>query len=294
MKAVLFLTFLVLFVHCYDAYAYFYTNGIIKTNSGSFTGVSGPLYVVPEESLKFTAIAGMEVTGLSKIPFTFEGRITKVTRTEDRIEVEGDCVKAGWGVKEMEVAGTIKISALVDWSEVHYQGTCENTEEKLKWEVVADGKITMCPYYSPAKGGARAQLLVGESGYAYQAVNVLNYAILGYPYVSRVTSCEWYLKKIKTVTEVKPGYVIVGKDGAHCAIIDKEGDKFIHLNPVNKQSYAVERSLTILMHLCIDFCAIFINWLKSAQYNSMIFQICKSLLLACLYSALKLKSPSHL
>ena len=42
------------------------------------------------------------------------------------------------------------------------------------------------------------------------------------------------MKMFPNTDKAAPGMIIVGKDGKNCAIIDNEGDKFIHSNPIKK------------------------------------------------------------
>ncbi|MDR3548385.1 MAG: hypothetical protein P4M11_09010 [Candidatus Pacebacteria bacterium] len=44
-----------------------------------------------------------------------------------------------------------------------------------------------------------------------------------------------FATKFKTVSQIKPGFLIIGEDGKHCAVVDKEGDKFVHVNPNTKK-----------------------------------------------------------
>jgi len=233
MKVILFLLCIIFTVFCDEAHLYFFKDGTYKMNNEAISKVDGPFYAILLNVANVTTIAGMQISTIS--PFSFDGKITNVIRTGDHVEIDSECYEGEYKGKKYQLTGKIKIIAHADWSEATYQGKCENAANKLTWEIHADGKQSKCDFYPAQEAANRAAVLVGQNGETFQAVNVLNYPIFGYPYVSHVKDCSWFLKKFKTVTQAKPGYVIVGTDGAHCAIIDKDGDKFIQSNPVKKE-----------------------------------------------------------
>lgn len=61
------------------------------------------------------------------------------------------------------------------------------------------------------------------------AAELVDYSVRGY-YISS-HSCSDYKKLYKIVDSSAPGLVILAEDGSYCAIVDKEGDKFVHVHP---------------------------------------------------------------
>ena len=135
-------------------------------------------------------------------------------------------------IRDSSVSGKIKITGT--WERVAYIGWCYSEKSKSNYTLLGTGEYAKCKFYSTDEGAKRAQTLIGQHSDMYSAVNVLNYATIGYPYVASINNCKWYMDNVPDASNPKPGYVIVGKDAAHCAVIDKEGDKFIHTNPVTK------------------------------------------------------------
>ncbi len=223
---------LLLAVFCDEMHFFHYKDGEMKIQGEQPAKISGPIFIEFLKTINVTTIAGMHIKGSTETPFALGAKITKVIRDGDKITVEAACFEAGWGTKPMKMEGTVNVTGT--WNEIHYHAHCENKETKARWEINAHATATKCPLYAPAEAGARAKILVGQHAEVFQAVHVLNYAIIGYPYVNGIRNCTWYLQNFKNATDAKPGFAIVGNDGAHCGIIDKEGDKFIHTNPVKK------------------------------------------------------------
>jgi len=84
-------------------------------------------------------------------------------------------------------------------------------------------------YYSPKEAGFRAKFLIGQPKSKYESRNVIGFAIEDNPYL--YSTC-WSLFWLDDGPGPEPGAIMLGEDGEHCAILDDEGTKFIHTNPM--------------------------------------------------------------
>ena len=84
-------------------------------------------------------------------------------------------------------------------------------------------------YYSQKEAGFRAKFLIGQPKSKYDPFNVIGFAIVDDPYYYR--SCEAFFQ-YSDAPGPEPGAIILGKDKKHCGILDDEGTKFIHTNPI--------------------------------------------------------------
>eukprot|EP01022_Parablepharisma_sp_SALTPOND_P035789 TRINITY_DN965_c0_g1_i1.p1 TRINITY_DN965_c0_g1~~TRINITY_DN965_c0_g1_i1.p1 ORF type:complete len:354 (+),score=14.22 TRINITY_DN965_c0_g1_i1:103-1062(+) len=226
---VLALILVLVLVFC-DDFRTFHYNGTMQINGGRKTAIEGPFFIGNRMGRNLTIITGMITVRRQHTYFDFTSEITKFSQDNDRIELEAKCVEVTWDGKmynglegKVIIAGTTK--------DVKYFSNCTLRGLNIKWEIGARGKETNCTIFSPSEAAKWAQLLVGNTA-AYHAIHVVNFATMGYPYLPTIKHCSWWLQHFKDATESQPGFVIVGKDGEHCAIIDQEGDKFIHENPV--------------------------------------------------------------
>jgi len=86
-------------------------------------------------------------------------------------------------------------------------------------------------FYSHKEAGFRAKFLIGQPESKYQPPDIIYFAIYDYPYLYR--HCNYFLDSwCPDAPGPEPGAIMVGKNGEHCAILDDEGTKFIHSNPV--------------------------------------------------------------
>ena len=231
MKAIV-LALLILAVFAEERITYHYDGKIVVNNEPAVT-IEGPFFTVTKVATDHTLIAGMHIKADVHTPFGFQAKITSFKKDGDKIEVKGACNLAAWGRSTFAVKGEVIISGTIQ--KATYTGWCYRDETKTNYTISAEGIHRDCWFYTPEEGAKRVQFLIGESVETYHAVHVVNYATIGYPYLGPVQSCKYYLDNVKNATGPKAGFVIVGKDGAHCAIIDKEGDKFVHSNPQTKK-----------------------------------------------------------
>jgi hypothetical protein len=232
MKAIL-LTLLLALALCDEMHYLHYKGGNLVVNTEPAVKVEGPIFIEFLKTMNITAIAGMHLKGSVKTPFGFSARIVSFNKSGDKIDIRANCTEASWGVKPLHgMKGEVRITGTFQKAE--YYGWCYHEATKQNFSITATGNYVKCPIYLPPEAAVRARILVGEKAEGYQPIHVLNFAVMGYPYINSIANCSWWLDKFTNQTAPKPGYVIVGKDGAHCGILDKEGDKVIHSNPAKK------------------------------------------------------------
>ena len=231
----LFLACLVLAAICEELHFYHYTDGQLTINKNPAVKVDGPLYINFRATVNSTLVAGTYVKGSDIIPFGFTTKITKFEKNGDNIKLEGSCWEAGWGRTYMNnMIGTITMTGT--YQKATYNGTCTDPNTKTAYTVTATGTFTSCRVlYSEVEAAKRAAMLIGAKAELYHPVHVLDHSYLGYAYLAPVPNCKYYLDNFKDQPTAKPGFAIVAKDGSHCAVVDNEGDKFIHSNPVKKE-----------------------------------------------------------
>lgn len=241
MRAI-FLACLIALAFCDELHFYHYKDGSIVVDNETAVKTSGPIFVEYLKTVNYTMIAGLYTKNKVSTPFGFGGIIYSSKVNKDAFEILANCTEGGWGVKPLrKLFGPIKVSGT--WTKTaHFSGWCYDSEAKTNYSLNANGVYTKTPFYNFTEAAGRAQILVGQPSSNYQPVHVLNFAVIGYPYINTMKDCKAYLP-FKNATESKPGYLVVAKDGAHCAILDKEGDKFIHTNPTKKLVEATPMSL---------------------------------------------------
>ena len=210
-----------------------YTDGTMVIDKVLKAKISGPIVVEFLGTANITTIAGMHIQGTTETPFALVAKINKFVQDGDNIEIEANCTEAYWGTRYFAATGSVKINGT--WNEAYYHATCDHPKTRVHWEIHALGKHSNCSTYSPEEAAVRSKTLIGQAAEVFRPVHVLNYAIIGHPYIPSFKDCAAYIPLFVNATETKPGFAVVGIDGAHCGIIDKEGDKFIHTNPVTKK-----------------------------------------------------------
>jgi len=212
---------------------YFHYTGLLAINNDQGTSVNGPMFVELLKNNNFTIIAGNYKKGTDQTSFGFNSKITTFKKDGDKFELHGVCTEGMWGKKKF-VTPQGKVVIEGTWDHAAYSGWCYDTQSKTNYSMAASCVFNKCMFYPPLEAAKRAQTLVGEKAEDYKAVHVLNYATIGYAYSNTLQNCKWYADNMQTVSKAGPGLVIVGHDASHCAIVDKEGHKFIHTHPEKK------------------------------------------------------------
>lgn len=228
---VLILACLLLVAFC-DEIRYYRYLGTLQVNNDAPEVITGPIFLEFLKVRNYTAIAGLYAKGRDEISFDFRANNYRFVNGNNII-IESNCADGNWGLKPIPVEGKVKVTGT--WSNINYDGYCYSKDLKLNWTIHSTGSSVKCPFYTPAEGAVKVMALVGQKAEAYQPVNVVNYATTGFSYIYGATNCGWYLNNTKTSNSPKPGFLIVGNKGEHCAVIDRDGDKFVHSNPAKKQ-----------------------------------------------------------
>lgn len=225
--------FLVLAVAFCDKTDFYHVEGSMDVNNenGKVFGV-----VINEflKSINMTYMAGMYVKNNVHTPFEFGTKIVDMKKLpDDRIAYNISCVEGKLGKHNIKkISGNATM--IIYLKNMILNGKFESPADHLKFEFKVAGILYPCAYYTMPEAAKRAGYLVGEKYTAYKPVHVLNHAVFGYAYM-RYT-CLDYLKNVgNPIEKEKPGAVIIAKDGSYCAIVDHEGDKFIHSNPSKRK-----------------------------------------------------------
>ena len=233
MKAIL-LAFLLVAALCDEYHFYHYTNGEIIHDKNPKAKIAGPIFVEFLKTMNITVLAGMLTEKHIHTPFAIVGNITNMSINGESVDIYAKCRELSWGLKNLGGVSGI-IHATGSWKkDLQWKGDCYASKEKITVNVTAKGIFAKCPFYLPPEAAKRAHVIIGEKAEAFKAVHVLNFAIFGFPYITTMSNCTYYLKNFPTTNFTKPGAVVVGNDGLHCGIIDSEGDKFIQSNPTKK------------------------------------------------------------
>ncbi len=203
-----------------------FTNGKMTVN-GAEAPIEGFIVVGFDKKRNGTAVAGTYGQKSLAAGFIFEsGNIMNFTQSGNTFSFWVPCKTGDWKEERLyKIRGIIRASG--DYHTLKYWSNCSS--DRIRLEVSAEGHYSQCIFYELQEAAKRAQMLVGYKSDTYRPVEVISYAAVGYPQAWK--SCEWFLKHSHNATEAHPGYVIVGKDGKHCAIVDAEGDKFVHAHP---------------------------------------------------------------
>lgn len=203
-------------------------------NNAPRIAVNGMILVELMQGMNISIITGMYTRGGVHTPFSIVTNNTRYVKVGDHIEIDGECWRIEWGTKFLEdPVGKVRINGT--WQKLSYSFVATSNNKKNTYELNATGILTKCGFYPPLEASRRAHLLIGEKAETYQPVHVINYAVWGFPYIYHVPSCKWYLEKFPASDETKPGFLIVGKDGKNCGILDKDAENLIHSNPVKKK-----------------------------------------------------------
>jgi len=213
------------FVVC-DEKHYYHQSGIMDVDNkrGNIFGV---VIVELLKDVNLTHLAGMYVVDKVHIPFHISGKFTRIRKeSNDYFEINITAYEGSFGgrnLKKLTGGGLLAGS----WEKADYFGRYHAEGNNLLFNFSTNGKKHPCEYYTMEEAARRAAYLVGESHSTYKNNHLLNHAVFGFSYLK--TTCKDYLYNVGTATkEEKPGAVIVGNDGNYCAIIDHEGNKFIH------------------------------------------------------------------
>lgn len=201
-------------------------NGTIVKGKTEYKGVTGTLWVLPF----MMGIFGLEASTVT--PFSIVGVLTDANSApSDGFERDYSCEGLIWERREIETDGSIRLNGPSDAVKLAVKCNLKDGEGiSIKATVYEIDE----PKYSAREAGLRARLLIGQSIEKFRAHEVITYAGMDRGYLKDDKNCWTELAGSRRVSIPAPGIAILGKDGKHCAILDHEGTKFIHSNPVKK------------------------------------------------------------
>ena len=202
-----------------------YKNGIIKIGNDNPIKVSGTAMYI-DQGMKVIQYFGMEMS--TRTRYIIIG-VNNSPNNNDGDNYVFTCKTGRWSNNKVtKLDGTIKITGT--WDKAEIIGSCLNKIDLKEWTIKSNGIGSKTIPFDYKEAGLRARYLIGKDIKKYMAYTVISYAIFDYPYLR--LDCKRILDESKQIEGPKPGILVVGKDGKHCGIIDNEGDKLIHSNPV--------------------------------------------------------------
>lgn len=224
-------------------------NGTIVKGKTEYKGVAGSFW-----DLFFgMAMFGMETSTMT--PFTVMGIYPIQPRGFER---EYRCIHLIWERSQEEATdGDISLEGSKD--AVNLTGEC-NFEDGSKFSIKSMLYEIKNPMYSAREAGLRARSLIGQSIHKFRAPEVISYAGIDVVYLRPDADCWTLLADLKDAFGLAPGVAILGKDGRHCAIVDHEGTKIVHSNPVKK---VVTEDSVALLHRYFPSGYVYKNYTES-------------------------------
>lgn len=221
MKSLIFVS-LILAITCQvpEMHYFRYKEGSLKVGDDFTFEIFGSFFHIEQGGEMMMQFAGTERTTMT--PFMIVGS------TEGAgLSFEYKCLGVMMlGEENKKLTGTIKFEGT--WDKAIVSGDCVS-EAGEHWIFKSEGVKSDSMFYPPVEAGLRAKYLVGRSSDICEAPAVIMYAIADMPFTD--IPCQFFTT-FDDLPGPEPGAVIVGDDAEHCAIVDNEGDKFIHSNPI--------------------------------------------------------------
>ena len=206
-----------------------YRNGMTYLN-GSLQPKTLGLITFEDRSFGHVTVKGTFWKGALYNDFALGLQIGAGKWVNGTYQAKAICMEVAWNNKYMaKLDGTIH--ARGTWDSMNFTGYCHSESQATNVTVNIVAKKANCSYFPPVEGAQNAQALLG--GWNLTAGSVLGYAVYGQIY--NHYTCSYFSRAYNPAEAAKPGLLIVGTNATHCAVIDKEGDKFVHLSPVTKK-----------------------------------------------------------
>lgn len=200
-----------------------YTNGKVEVGKLLYSRGEGIVWLWDN----FIVYYGMEMGNM--IPYMISGSIFSDNSQNGVVDIVMNCTEGSWSNTTLaNLKGTIRIHG--DYPKLDFHCNCVCVETKIHWTFSSNGSQVDNPYFYGKEAGLKARGLIGSSVRDFPGDSVIEYAIWGYPYFGK--DCLSYLNVCKVVPSPLPGAVIT--DLRYCGILDNEGTKFVHPNPVKK------------------------------------------------------------
>jgi len=223
-----FLIFCLLVSFCLcDEYRYFrFRNARFTKGYENSITLSGTLRYQKSPPYDFVYSYGMDYSTMTPLLLVLEYRGGLITDSE----IELHCLYGRDGLEDREnLSGWGYLRFYNDRCEL--SARCYPESSPHVWTFNSTNVETKKWVYSSKEAGFRAKFLIDQSRSKYKPSDIISFAIYDYPYF--YDSCKVYLdSRYSNAPGPEPGAIMVGKDGWHCAILDDEGTKFTHSNPV--------------------------------------------------------------
>jgi len=169
---------------------------------------------------------GMDYSTMTAFSLEFRGRTGLTTDKEVNIHCQN--VKHSLETSE-KLSGKAHLRFYGDRCELSAE--CYTKTGDL-WVFKSSNVETKKEYYPQKEAGFRAKFFIGQPKSKYEPQDIITFAILGYPYI--YSDCkDFFASWFPDAPGPEPGAIMVERYGKHCAILDDEGTKFIHMNPVS-------------------------------------------------------------
>jgi len=193
-----------------------FTNGRLIKDMDTYDSVSGTVWITKDLLVYFGMITE------TMTPFMTIGAPWR--------EGVFNCVVRKFENKETPLKDLILVNKVNDKTKV--SSNC-STQEGKAWFFESINNESKTMFFPPQEAGLRAKNLIGQNSEKFTSTALIYYAILDAPYIPK-NDCGKEFNTYPDVDKPGPGVVILGKDGKHCAILDNEGNKFIHVNPAKR------------------------------------------------------------
>eukprot|EP00826_Nyctotherus_ovalis_P061789 TRINITY_DN8834_c0_g1_i6.p1 TRINITY_DN8834_c0_g1~~TRINITY_DN8834_c0_g1_i6.p1 ORF type:complete len:258 (-),score=49.02 TRINITY_DN8834_c0_g1_i6:243-1016(-) len=204
-----------------EAHFFRYKDGTFKKGDADAVSITGTMYNTRMDDIREISFFGMDYSTMT--PFNIYG-VTQRSSPHGTV----DCRMGTWNLgSQQELSGYIELNKLSNHTELNAVCVTQTGEQ---WTFVTRNVETPNWLYTPKEAGARAKYLIGQSSKRYRSHHVILFAIADLPDSNH---CGIFLhEKYPTIDRPEIGAIMVGKDGKHCGILDDEGTKFVHSNPV--------------------------------------------------------------
>lgn len=210
-----------------DVSMYRFKNGSLEIGDFRSMNVDGTVQLILATDTPQIAFLGMEMSTLT--PFILQA--VKITDGPE-FDYSFICRAGRWGTENpVMMTGIIKFKGKDENARI--EGLCTDSNTK-RWVFAANVTKSKTLFFPPKEAGRRAKNLIGQSVLRFSASELILYSIVDYPYIKGI-DCNMLKQILVDASGPSPGAIIIGNDGKHCAIIDNEGDKFVHSNPNKKK-----------------------------------------------------------
>eukprot|EP00826_Nyctotherus_ovalis_P049652 TRINITY_DN6018_c0_g1_i1.p1 TRINITY_DN6018_c0_g1~~TRINITY_DN6018_c0_g1_i1.p1 ORF type:complete len:272 (-),score=33.13 TRINITY_DN6018_c0_g1_i1:136-951(-) len=207
-----------------EVHAFRFKDGNFTIKGEKLIKLIGSLYYFQMFSTPVIEFVGMDY--LTMTPFTVLGMKQSSGPGKDFA-----CIAGAWKFGNQErMFGNIVLDG--SWDKAELTGDCmADSGAHLIFKSTNIKTSTML--YSPKEAGQRAKRLVGQKADRYSPSSVIYFSILDL--VSNFPCVLLLHEQFPVTLDPEPGGIMVGASGEHCGILDDEGTKFVHSNPVERE-----------------------------------------------------------